>query len=75
MESPEVVRAVADLDVAEALLVRDLDSASQCRAMELARRVAHARWVLDGLRNQDFPTSHHVDEDPERSMQEDAVCW
>lgn len=45
-ESPEVERlgeAAADLNVAEALLVRDLPAASARRAAELADRVSAAR--------------------------------
>jgi hypothetical protein len=46
VESPEVERmrdAAADLNVAEALLVRDLPAASARRAAELADRVGAAR--------------------------------
>lgn len=81
--SPEAERlstANADLNVAETLLVRDLPTASARRAVELAGRVRWARREFDdalsALRDaSDFPTSQHVDDDPERSMQEDAVSW
>lgn len=81
--SPEAERlssANADLNVAEAMLVRDLPGASARRAVELAGRVRWAKREFDAalsaLREaSDFPTAQHVDEDPKRSMQEDAVCW
>lgn len=81
--SPEADRlhvANADLNVAEALLVRDLPGASARRAVELAGRVRWAKRefdaALEALRDaSDFPTAQHVDECPERSMQEDAVSW
>lgn len=83
MESSQVVRAraaVAELNTAEAMLVRDLPGASPLRAGELAHRVGLARVEFDAALSElqevvEFDTSHHVDEDPERSMQEGAVCW